>query len=912
MGLGTRRPVSPWDVVSLGRYVRALRLLWTAVAIAFLLHEPLMDGDADASYFARMGVSLLIVWVAGWYAITRGWHRVDDRLRAAHEGEAREKALYQRHDALVNQMLDALVLYEIVYDNEHAVRGYRLAAANQAFERLSGVEVKAAVGKMAHELFPEMYESWSEPMLEVAITGQASRVELQMPDGRYVEAVIYSPMPGQIALLLQDTTTRRNAERQQDRLVAILGASPDTVMICDMEGRLQYVNPAGRRLLCIGDDEQASRFTVSDLVPEEHRDSFSRVTLGEAMGRGSWQGESMLMDLSANAIVTWMVVLAHKSPDGATEFFSLVARDIRRQKESEAKLRQTASLLKATLDSTADGLMVSDGEGRVISYNQRFLDMWGMSQDVIEHRDERLVMGYVIDQLVDPKQFVRRVEELYANANAEGYDIVRLRDGRVFERFTAPQRLERRIVGRVWSFRDVTDQKKAEDQLRYAATHDALTGLPNRTVFAERLAEAIARSRASGERFTVVFVDLDRFKIVNESLGHHHGDQMLVAFSQRVQDLLRQYETSLGIPGKSVLARLGGDEFVVLLEAGGEEGNGLAIAERIEQDMAQPFLIDGHEVHSSVSIGIVHGERTYELPDEVIRDADTALYHAKSGGKARHVVFDRQMHDLAMQRLRLESDLRKAIDRNEFFLTYQPIVDMATGQLEGFEALVRWRHPERGMVSPVEFIPLAEETGLIVPLGEFVLAESCRQLRVFRQRYGLSTPVCMSVNLSKRQMIEENLVERVTQIIRQTQIDPRWLKLEITESVVMEHAESVTPVLNELKQLGVRLAMDDFGTGHSSLACLQKFPIDYLKLDRSFIMSLGSDRQYSAVVNAVVTLAHNLGILVIAEGIETVEQLVQLQCLDCDFGQGYYFSKPATIEVVHEFFKNRSWLRKSA
>ena len=450
--------------------------------------------------------------------------------------------------------------------------------------------------------------------------------------------------------------------------------------------------------------------------------------------------------------------------------------------------------------------------------------------------------------------------------------------------------------------------EQIDARLRYAASHDTLTGLANRTMLMEHLSSAIEQMHREGRKFAVLFLDLDRFKLINDCLGHGTGDQLLIALAHRLRKRLDEMRD---LCGGSMVARLGGDEFVVLLEGLVQAEGAERLAREVQQWIAAPFVVGGHEVYCTVSMGIVVSEKHYTQPEEVLRDADTALYSAKGAGRARQVVFNETMQGLAMERLRLDNELRKAIERDEFVVYYQPIVALESGHIEGFEALVRWAHPERGLVSPVEFIPVAEETGLIVPIGWKILEAACEQLGRLGQQYP-GRGLWVAVNLSKRQLTEKGLVEQVGRLIERSGVRAELLKLEVTESVVMEHAESVTPVLGELRKLGVKLAMDDFGTGHSSLSCLHRFPVAYLKIDRAFISHMGLNRPYVAVVQAVVTLAHNLGMRVIAEGVETLDQVAQLQALDCDFGQGYLFSKPVPAARLAGLLATSGWLRKSA
>lgn len=447
-----------------------------------------------------------------------------------------------------------------------------------------------------------------------------------------------------------------------------------------------------------------------------------------------------------------------------------------------------------------------------------------------------------------------------------------------------------RLIG---SISDTTEFKMAEDKLRHAAETDKLTGLPNRATLHARLTQAIRRHKLTGfrRRFALMFLDFDRFKAINDSLGHDAGDQLLIQIAERLNDQVRATDTA---------ARIGGDEFILLIEEVADFEKVVQIAERLLKVFAKPFIIDGNEVTSTASIGIVDGNLGYEDAEAVIRDADSAMYHAKSLGKARYTIFDQDMQDESLKRLVLERELRQAIGTNQIFMAYQPIISVAEGHVIGFEALVRWKHPEMGIIRPDQFIDIAEETGLIVPLGRWILEESCRELQDIRRAIP-GFEFTMNINLSKRQLVQADVVTMLRDVVSAAGIEPSWIKLEITESVIMDGRAPVTPVLEEMRRLGFQLAMDDFGTGHSSLSCLHQFPIDVLKIDRSFIQSLDQHIEFAAVIQAIVTLAHTLGLSVVAEGIETMEQLAVLQALDCDHLQGYLFARPLPVNEAIDF-----------
>jgi diguanylate cyclase len=450
-------------------------------------------------------------------------------------------------------------------------------------------------------------------------------------------------------------------------------------------------------------------------------------------------------------------------------------------------------------------------------------------------------------------------------------------------------------------------------ELRHAATHDRLTGLPNRAGLGERLTAMLAQQKRQPRGYAVLFLDFDRFKIINDSLGHEVGDGLLVGIAQRLREALDKLHPGCG-PDDSrngevswIASRLGGDEFVVLIEGLPGIDGATQLADALLRDLRPSFNVLGHEVYVTASIGITSSDIGYDAPAPILRDADAAMYRAKMSGRDCWSVFDSSMHQQLMARMQTEVDLRRAVERNEFRLVYQPIVAIDTGILVGAEALLRWDHPTRGTVGPNEFIPLLEEMGIIIPVGQWVIQTALNQLRTWSDANGGKAPLYLAVNISKRQLLIPGLVEQIAQMLEQTGVPPKNLKLEVTESMVMEKAEIITPVLRKLRELGLSLAMDDFGTGHSSLNCLHRFPIQTLKIDRAFVSNLGRSMQYTAVIQAIVTLAKNLGMDIVVEGVETPGQLAQVQEMECDYGQGYLFSKPVSPEDLIAMLSKRQW-----
>ena len=424
---------------------------------------------------------------------------------------------------------------------------------------------------------------------------------------------------------------------------------------------------------------------------------------------------------------------------------------------------------------------------------------------------------------------------------------------------------------------------------------DPLTGLPNRVLFMDRLERLLASRQSADAGFGVLFLDIDRFKIINDSLGHVAGDELLIQIAKRLEGALRASDTVARFEGDHTLARIGGDEFTVLLDGVGDADRALAIANRLCAAVAQPFQLQQREVVTSVSIGLVVSADRYQRAEDMVRDADTAMYRAKELGKARCEIFDTSMLTAVEERLGLEQDLRHALDRHELEVYYQPIVSLAEGRLTGFEALLRWNHPVHGLVLPARFIPMAEDTGLIVSVGAWVLREACSQLRRWEQEFPAAGDLVVNVNLSPRQCTDPGLLPEVRRIVDETGISPSRLKLEITESAVLEHSDVVGNLLRELRTLGVQLGLDDFGMGYSALSYLQHFPFQTIKIDRAFVGSMESGGN-TEIIRAIVALAEGLAMNVTAEGIETADQVKMLQRLACEFGQGYYFDKPLTSE----------------
>jgi len=550
-------------------------------------------------------------------------------------------------------------------------------------------------------------------------------------------------------------------------------------------------------------------------------------------------------------------------------------------------LRTSEERYRMLFDASPQAMWVFDSETlRFLAVNDAAVKRYGYSRDeflgmtIADIRPPEDVPG-LQDQLQRLAEGAPSLANIWRHRKATG----ELLDVEVTSHAIELSGRKARLVVSI----DVTERLRAEEKLWHAAFYDALTGLPNRALFMERLGMALERSKGRGRGgFAVLFLDLDRFKVVNDSLGHRAGDQLLIQISRRLERTRRAGDT---------VARLGGDEFAVLVEGVENASDAARVAERVQRELSMPFEIDGQEVFTSASIGIALGGGPLQVrPEDMLRDADTAMYRAKGLGIAKHAVFDVTMHDRAVAVLQLENDLRRAIERGELRVQYQPIVALGSGRIMGFEALARWHHRQRGTIPPAEFIPLAEETGVIGSLGRWILQEACTQMRRLQAAHPRLPALTLSVNVSGRQVLQPDLVEQIDDTLRATGLDARSLRLEITESVLVENAAAATRCLMRLRQLGLQLCIDDFGTGYSSLSYLHRLPIDLLKIDSSFVRTMGSDEKNRRIVETILLLGRNLGVEVVAEGVETSAQASALHRLGCGLVQGYLFSHPLDIE----------------
>jgi diguanylate cyclase (GGDEF)-like protein/PAS domain S-box-containing protein len=648
----------------------------------------------------------------------------------------------------------------------------------------------------------------------------------------------------------------------------------------DVDGVYETLSPSVQGVLGYAPEELVGK-RYGTLHPHEGAevDEQTAVTLASGGTPNTYRVVARHRDGHA---ITLELVETTVRRDGEVRGVQGFARDITERTRAEEALRESEERYRTLFQESRDAVYITTLDGRFVAVNQALVDQFGYTR-------EELLAGNVSDLYITPQDRARFRDEIFRDGYVRDFEVQLARSDGTPLHCLVSATLRRAPDGTVRGYQgiihDISERKRAEERLAYGALHDALTGLPNRALFMDRLERAVEHGRRGGGPLAVLFVDLDRFKVVNDSLGHGVGDRLLVEIARRLSAIL---------PPDATVARFGGDEFTLLLPPFATAVDATHMAERLLDALAVPFaLAPGQDVFATASVGIALASGTAEAPDELLRNADAALSRAKARGKNRYEVFDRAMHAEAVERLRLETDLRRALERGELRLLFQPIVALDDGRVAGFEGLLRWDHPERGTIPPDVFIPLAEETGLISSVGRWVLEAGCGQLAEWSRRYP-ERPLIVSLNLSARQFGDADLADHVAQTVARCAVDPSRLWLEITETVILENAEPVRSTLGRLKEQGVALCMDDFGTGYSSLSYLHRIDLDELKIDRTFVSRMDHDRRSTQLVHAIIALAHNLGVRVVAEGVETAAQLASLRGQRCDYAQGFLFARPLT------------------
>ncbi len=665
------------------------------------------------------------------------------------------------------------------------------------------------------------------------------------------------------------------------------------VTITDLEGKIRYSNPAEAKMHGYTVDELLGHDgTIFAPTAQPKPKLLSRKELDEF---DSWQRETLNRRKDGTLFPVKLLSDAVRTADGTVVGVVTTCEDITERRRAEEQLRQSEEQYERAVRGSKDVLWDWDLVTNTLYLSPRWDELIGATERAQGNSPEewlsRVPQGDIEDLKVQIAAHLQGVSSHLEHEHRINAGHGRLRW--VLCRGTAVRDETGKATRFAGSMTDITGRKQMEARLEHDALHDGLTGLPNRTFFNEMVQRAIGRAaRDHDKSYAVLFVDIDRLKVVNDGMGHKSGDRLLTITARRLEACVR--------PG-DIVARLGGDEFTILLDEVSDVGFVKTIATRIVKTLQQPCTISGHEVASSASLGIAMSSPDYDRPEEVIRDADLAMYRAKQRGKARYAVFNRTMHQQAVSALQLETDLRQALEREEFAIRYQPIVALDSGSVIGLEALVRWEHPKRGTVFPSDFIAVAEEIGLIVPLGRWILREACGRLCEWQQKFKTNSPLYVSVNVSPRQLDDSGFVEDIMSIVRDADLRPADLQLELTEGILLEGEEDRSTNIRRLMDAGIRVQIDDFGTGYSALSQLQHLSFDTtLKIDRAFVSQLAGPSDNLEIVRAIVTMARTLGMSVIAEGVETEDQRRQLQELDCEQGQGYLFSKALAPEGVEE------------
>jgi diguanylate cyclase (GGDEF)-like protein/PAS domain S-box-containing protein len=803
-------------------------------------------------------------------ALREGGHEL---AVTADPSEALERLRPQAHPFLIvwrNDLEEAIELCRLAHGLPHARHGIVLVVTRD--------------GSPEHTR--ALMEAGADDWLVEPVDPELLRLRLRMAELR-------------LGSFVDDFAERKRSEEalreSEERYRSLFDGVPIGLYRTTPAGRLLDANDALVRVLGYPDGETLLDANVGDIYldPEDRLRWQRTVEKEEEDEEGSRirAFESQVRRHDGRVIWVRFSLRTIRDEDRRVIRYEGAFEDITDRRLAQDALQASEERFRALVQNASDMISILDPDGSVLyasPSHQRLLGhppeelVGGNFLDFVHYEDRPLVAN-ALGCLVDLPHENLTIEYRCQHRNGTWLTI---------ESTASNLLVHPSVLGLVLNSHDITDRKRAEERLLHDALHDELTGLPNRALFMDRLWQAVERSRREPDRLmAVLFLDVDQFKIVNDSLGHLVGDELLIQIARALSSALRPMDT---------IARIGGDEFAILLERGHEVEDAASVAERIHERLAAPINLGGHEVFITASIGIAICTPDYEKPEDLLRDADTAMYRAKSSGRACHVVFHRGMHHFVMARLQLESDLRRAIERGQIEVHYQPFVDLGTGTVTGVEALMRWVHPKRGLILPDDFLTVAEETGLILPLGRYVLTQACQRVRHLQTKYPEHRELRVSVNLSNKQFFQSDLHEQIAEALAISGLEPEYLGLEITEGVIIRHAESATSRFLRLKALGVQLYLDDFGKGYSSLNYLHRYPMDILKIDRSFVSRIGEEGGNISIVAAIVSLGHQLGMKVVAEGIQSLEHVAKLRGMGCEYGQGFFFSHPVDGDEVEE------------
>ena len=824
------------------------------------------------------------------------WQDITERKRSEEDLQESES----RYRNLFENASDIIYVHDLqgnyISINHAAERVFGYTSEEALGMNMTAIAAPGQVKLMRRKLASKRGGAATQTSYDLdCITKDDRRITLEINS----RTIMKEGVPVAVQGIARDVTERKRADEalreSETKFRTLAETASDAIITIDENGTMYFVNAGTEKIFGYKAKEMLGR-NLSILIPERFREAHVAGIARFLKTRKRnipWKSVELPGLHKKGHEIELELSFAEYNKEGR-RFFTSVIRDVTERKRSQEALKESESRFRELFENANDLIYTHDLEGNFTSLNRAGELITGYSRaEAMERRISDVVAPEYIDYA--QRMTMRKLNgELPSSYELE----VIAKDGRrvMLELSTRLIYQNDQPVGVQGIGRDITSRRHAEDQLLHNALHDSLTDLPNRTEFMRHLHGAVELSAADPNRkFAVLFLDLDRFKIINDSLGHIIGDKLLIGIAKRLRTCVR--------PG-DVVARLGGDEFTVLLNAVSGPEEATMVADRLQRNLSSPFKFGNYEVFTSASIGIIVSDDIPREPEDFLRDADTAMYRAKETGKARCEVFDREMHVQNMNLLQVETDLRRALERREFEVYYQPIVPLETGRIAEFEALIRWNHPTDGQILPTEFIAVAEETGMIVPIGRWILEEACRQTKIWQDQFPRANGLSISVNLSAKQLMHPALRSQVEDILRSTGLDPAFLKLEVTESTVIERSETALTVLSQLKALGLSFSTDDFGTGYSSLSYLHRFPFGRLKIDRSFVDKMEHDPKSEAIVRTILLLGQNLNMEVVAEGIETDRQLELLRMLGCRYGQGFLFSKPVDAATAEELLSD--------